>query len=787
MSDAEPLSYLGRLHSLVLAAPLGLVLMVALAELVGWRRLAGDGRRLRAWVLALTALSATLAFATGWLLAADGEYRGSTATAHRGLGAALTAALILVWLVDRLVRPGRTWRALRRLAVAAVVVAAAMAWISGAGVTHGRSWLLRGAPPWAGAAVEGLDGAARGVGEPLGAWLESLLPEQPLGPHDLLVVPPRDAAPPTETDAAFGLDEATLGEVHLALDGLPGASPDEAAALAVLEAHCWRCHGPDKQKANLRLDTPDGLAGVITPGQAEASLLYERITLPPDDFDVMPPDATLAPTDIAVLRDWLDAGAPLTTVASRAEQEAQRRAQTGRALAALARSTGAVVLPLGGAEALGVDYSLADELPDASVFAPLQAVADRLVELSLAGRSLPPDGAAAVPLLPALERLHLERTGADDATVLAWLRRAPSLRYLNLHGTAVTGAVLDAAADLPALRRLVLAGTAIDPERLEAFADRRPDVLVTGDLALPDDPFAGGGPRRLLVAGEGPGRVVLLRELTIGQHDLLWEHPVERVSDLQWTPDRTVLFQTDVLDLLEVEPFSGEERWRYDGRVQNRLPEHGSVQIHGFERLADGGTLIGESGATRLVEVDVDGLQRVDVPLRVDKPDREHDTRNVRKTPAGTYLVAHELDGVVREYTDTGVLVWEYRAPLFGRAPVEGTGPEGWGNRIHAVQRLADGNTLISTGNGKSILEVARDKTIVWQLTDEDLPDIQLSWISSVQVLPDGHLLFVNRHAAPGQPQIVEVDRDKRVVWTFRDDELFPDGVVAALVVGGEE
>jgi hypothetical protein len=42
-------------------------------------------------------------------------------------------------------------------------------------------------------------------------------------------------------------------------------------------------------------------------------------------------------------------------------------------------------------------------------------------------------------------------------------------------------------------------------------------------------------------------------------------------------------------------------------------------------------------------------------------------------------------------------------------------------------------------------------------------------------VLPDGNVIFGNCHAGASNPQIIEVTRDKKVVWTFRDMEHFGD------------
>ncbi|MCB1128423.1 MAG: hypothetical protein KDM81_18150, partial [Verrucomicrobiae bacterium] len=63
----------------------------------------------------------------------------------------------------------------------------------------------------------------------------------------------------------------------------------------ILNAKCVACHGPDKQKGKLRLDSlaeiMKGSDGEnVVPGKLEESLLTFRVTLPKDDDDVMPPE-----------------------------------------------------------------------------------------------------------------------------------------------------------------------------------------------------------------------------------------------------------------------------------------------------------------------------------------------------------------------------------------------------------------------------------------------------------------------------------------------------------------
>jgi hypothetical protein len=162
-----------------------------------------------------------------------------------------------------------------------------------------------------------------------------------------------------------------------------------------------------------------------------------------------------------------------------------------------------------------------------------------------------------------------------------------------------------------------------------------------------------------------------------------------------------------------------------------------------------------------------------EIKLMVDQPSTHSDTRLARKLANGHYLVCHERDGAVREYDADGKVIWEYRVPLFGQEPKPGHGPEAFGNQAFAAVRLASGNTLLSTGNGHSVLEVTPEKEIVWSLHQRDLPGIVLAWVTTLEVRPNSNIVLGNCHAGPDQPQIIEVTRDKQVVWKFHDFERF--------------
>jgi mono/diheme cytochrome c family protein len=226
----------------------------------------------------------------------------------------------------------------------------------------------------------------------------------------------------------------------------------------ILEKSCLQCHGPEKQKGGLRLDTKEGAlkggkdAVSITPGDAAKSDLYHRITLPKDDDDVMPSKGDLltkAQTDL--IRDWINQGAnwPDGVIAkSSGAGETDGKAEPAKLadykpssaeLKAIAKfeEQGVSVRPL----AQNLNWreanfrSLGTNATDAAI-APLKDVLG-LMNLSLAGTKITDAGLANIKGLTNLTHLHLEHTQIGDAG-LANLKDLANLEYLNLFDTKVT-------------------------------------------------------------------------------------------------------------------------------------------------------------------------------------------------------------------------------------------------------------------------------------------------------------------------------------------------------------
>lgn len=100
------------------------------------------------------------------------------------------------------------------------------------------------------------------------------------------------------------------------------AATDPAAAqkfhstlLPLLKSRCFRCHG-DQDKGGLRLNSREGMMSLgdsgsapVIPGDAHNSLLVERIRSDDDDVRMPPGPDRLSAEQVAMLTDWIDAGA----------------------------------------------------------------------------------------------------------------------------------------------------------------------------------------------------------------------------------------------------------------------------------------------------------------------------------------------------------------------------------------------------------------------------------------------------------------------------------------------
>ena len=247
--------------------------------------------------------------------------------------------------------------------------------------------------------------------------------------------------------------------------------------------------------------------------------------------------------------------------------------------------------------------------------------------------------------------------------------------------------------------------------------------------------------------GKGPNRLVELD--TAGK--VVWEHKFPSIAVLfQVLPEGRVLYgyggkPTGVREIDRKE----KTVWDYESKCP---------QVLGCERLPNGNTLVAEQGPCSAVEVDKDGKVVRTTPLTTTEKGYHLQVRNVHKLANGNILAAHEGEGAIREVDPDGKLVWEY-------TKVENAGE---------ALRLKSGNTLIACATQKRLIEVTPKGEVVWEFGAKDAPELNITWVSSLQILKNGNYVVGNflRGQEGKGAHAFEVTKEKKVIWTFADHKL---------------
>ncbi len=263
------LLFIGRFHVLLVHLPIGMLVLLATLEVLARFPRFKRADASAGFILALAAPITLLTAACGWLLSLGGGYPENLLEWHKWLGTATAAGCIL----SAILYQQRKITAYRISLFVTVAILTAAGHLGGS-LTHGRDYLIRYAP----------------------APLKNLL--------GLAVTP-----------------KATAVSASRNTSNLPVFSGVIAPLLA---NKCVTCHGPDKSKGGLRLDSfaamqqggDDGL--IFDPDVPAQSELLRRILLPLDDDDHMPPQgkSQLTTNELALLKWWVETGTPVTNLVS---------------------------------------------------------------------------------------------------------------------------------------------------------------------------------------------------------------------------------------------------------------------------------------------------------------------------------------------------------------------------------------------------------------------------------------------------------------------------------------
>lgn len=293
----------------------------------------------------------------------------------------------------------------------------------------------------------------------------------------------------------------------------------ETEVLPFLEKKCVECHRAPhedkngkmiKPKAGLRMDAAWAITAgsedgaVLVAGKSGESSMFERVTLPQDDDDFMPPQGRadpLTPAEVELLKRWIDEGADFGGWHGNLEGKPAGVSNTGDAIPVSAiqsvynrlaeglsapeekswesiTASGGRVMPLSQTSPLlSVDFRLSSSEAGDEQILSARVVAPNIAHLDLSRTKATDAALALVAETPKLVRLDLNNTAISDEG-LKQLKGLKELRYLNLHGTAVTDAGLAHLKDLTSLNAVYLWQSKVTEQGASQLQKTLPDAKI---------------------------------------------------------------------------------------------------------------------------------------------------------------------------------------------------------------------------------------------------------------------------------------------------------------------
>lgn len=436
--------FIGRLHPLLVHLPIGILLLAIFFEWLPARKPYKSVRRSIRFILWIGFLSTVVSGITGYTLSQSGEYESEAVKWHQYAG----IALIIFSFVYAWVRGQKQLRPIFKLLSIVALGLLTVTGHLGGTLTHGEGYL-----------TSGFD---------------------------------------------------SVKEVDLSNVNLQQAIYYDDLVKPILESRCYGCHGSSKQKGKLRLDEPQhilkgGKDGVIlVAGKVDESEMVDRILLPLNDEDHMPPKEKrqLTEKEIAVLKAWIASGADFRKSVKELNQLAElenilssEKARVldvpemevapadSKALTEL-HKLGVVIVPVAaGSNYLSANLINATALD--SVMDLLMALKAQLIWLKAGNQPITDLQLSKLSALTSLTRLALEHTEITDQGILA-LKSLTALQHLNLNYTKVTAAGVMALAPLKNLQTVYLYGTSIKTEEMAGLKRSFPAThLELGNYVVP--------------------------------------------------------------------------------------------------------------------------------------------------------------------------------------------------------------------------------------------------------------------------------------------------------------
>jgi mono/diheme cytochrome c family protein len=427
--------FIGGFHLLTIHFPIALVFLIPVLEIAGRSRRFQHLHGSVELILALAVFSAIASAILGWFLARSGGSIGSLVVQHMWGGFFVSICCWLCWMLK-----GRF--AGQRLdvpyfsALILTVIAVSFTGYRGGQLSHGATHLTEHMP------------------SPLRKWL-GVSKQEEKGPTAATI-----------PDSSFA-----------------------ARVEPVFAQNCVTCHGPSRQKGDLRLDSYEavmhgGKSGpVVKPGDTSNSRLFQRISSPQGSDNIMPPPGRppLSADQIKLIELWISAGASPNLGANAMKDAgatarpaaevtfteiddaaaAKQRAPFADAIAELDQHYRDVIeYESRGSAKLIINASLMGSKFGDDDLAQLKPLYDQIVDADFSNTAVTDRSAPNLAAMKHLRTLRLMHTRITDATVLA-LGGSSELESLSVFDTGITPAALKALEQMPKLQHFYAGETKI--------------------------------------------------------------------------------------------------------------------------------------------------------------------------------------------------------------------------------------------------------------------------------------------------------------------------------------
>ncbi len=273
----------------------------------------------------------------------------------------------------------------------------------------------------------------------------------------------------------------------------------------IIADRCVSCHGPEKQKGELRLDSPEAILKggknglILYAGKPEKSTLYTLTILAKGDDDVMPAKGDpLTQNQTDRIRDWIKNGAqfdgvnlqapqlqaalgPVTLPPSDVDQLASKLQTPDANVIKSLTEQGAIIVPISAdKKALDVNVSHLTRPFDTSHIALLERIAPNIFWLDLSHSAVSDGSSEFIAKCKNLLRLNLDKTKISSTT-LAVLKNCQKLTYLNLIETEVDDKGLAQLQSIKDLEKVYVMNSKVTQTGIDAMQKMMPQTRYIGN------------------------------------------------------------------------------------------------------------------------------------------------------------------------------------------------------------------------------------------------------------------------------------------------------------------